>query len=171
MEYKDIKYNELSTEMMNQMKKGAFLTTKDKNKVNTMTIAWAGINIVWNKNVFVIYVRYSRDTFTMLENSHEFTISVPLEKDLKSELAYCGTNSGRDKDKIKDCGLSITKGRKIETPIITDCELHYECKVIYKQAMEPGMIPGDVKERFYSNNDFHMIYYGEIIDSYLIKGE
>ena len=171
MKYTDIKYNELSSEMFDQLRKGVFMTTKVGNKVNTMTIAWGGINIVWNKSLFVAYVRYSRDTYNMVDETNEFTISVPLNKDMKKELSFCGTKSGRDYDKIKECNLNVVDSRTINTPILADCELHYECKVIYKQAMEPGMIPGDVKERFYSNNDFHMIYYGEIIDSYLIKGE
>lgn len=171
MKYKDIKYNELSTPMLEQLKKGAFMTTKVGDKVNTMTIGWGGINVVWYKEVFVAYVRYTRDTYEMVESGSEFTISVPLEKDLKKELAYCGTKSGRDTNKIKDCNLTLADGRKVEVPVITDCELHYECKVIYKQAMEPGMIPEEVKKRFYGNNNYHVIYYGEIVDSYVIKGD
>lgn len=171
MNYKDIKYNELSSEMLEQLRKGAFLTTKVDNKVNTMTIAWGGINIVWNKPVFVAYVRYSRDTYNMLEKGSEFTINVPLKNDMKKELSYCGTKSGRDIDKIKECNLQVSNARTINTPILSDCELNYECKVIYKQAMEPGMIPDEVKNKYYSTNDYHVIYYGEILDSYIIEGE
>jgi len=171
MEYQNIKYNELSKEMFEQLEKGAFLTTKVGEKVNTMTIAWGGISYVWNRKVFIAYVRYTRDTYQMLENGQEFTINVPLTNNLRKELGFCGTKSGRDYDKIKECDLTMIDGRSIETPIIKECDLHYECKVIYKQAMEPGMIPNDVKERFYKGNDFHVIYYGEIIDSYLIKGD
>ena len=63
MEYKSIEFNELSDKMLEQLRKGAFFTTKVGNKVNTMTIAWGGINIVWNKSLFVAYVRFSRDSF------------------------------------------------------------------------------------------------------------
>ena len=102
MDYKTIKYNELTNEMLEQLRKGAFFTTKVGNKVNTMTIAWGGINIVWNKPLFIAYVRFSRDSYKMVEASDEFTISVPLEKDMKKELTYCGSKSGRDVDKIKE---------------------------------------------------------------------
>jgi len=171
MEYQSIKYNELSDRMFEQLRKGAFFTTKVGNKVNTMTIAWGGINIVWNKPFFVAYVRFSRDSYQMVEESDEFTISVPLEKDLRKELAYCGTKSGRDVDKIEDMKLNISPGRVLKTPILSDCELHYECKVAYKLPMGQGLIPQDVKQRYYNNKDYHMIYYGEIVDSYIIKGE
>ncbi len=169
--YKDLRYNELSKEMLEQLEKGAFLTTKVKDKINTMTIAWGGINYVWGKPVFVTYVRYSRDTYEMMENGQEYTINVPLNNNLKKELGFCGTKSGRDYDKINECGFTLLEGRTIKTPVIAECELHFECKIIYKQAMEPGMIPKEIKERYYSNNDYHVIYYGEITDSYLLKGE
>lgn len=170
MEYLDLKYNEYATQMDTQLQKGAFLTTKVGEKVNTMTIGWGGINIVWNKSVFIAYVRYSRDTYNMLEQANEFTISVPLENNLRKELGYCGSKSGRDYDKIEECDLTLVKGRKVNTPVIGECELHYECKVIYKQAMEPGNILNSIKEHHYSTNDYHMIYYGEILDSYILKG-
>lgn len=169
--YKDIRYNELTKEMFEQLEKGAFLTTKVKDKVNTMTIAWGGVSFVWHKPVFVAYVRYSRDTYDMLENGNEFTINVPLTTNMKKELAFCGTKSGRDYDKISECGLSLLPGRTIDTPVIKECDLHFECKVIYKQAMEPGMVPQEIKDKYYKDYNYHVIYYGLITDSYLIKGE
>ncbi len=171
MKYIDIKYNEHSEEMLEQLRKGAFLTTKVNDKVNTMTIAWGGLNIVWNKTLFVAYVRYSRDTYNMLQGTNEFTVNVPLTKELKRELTFCGTKSGRDFDKIRECNLSLLPGRSINTPILSDCDLHYECKVIYKQAMEPNSVQEDILKRYYTTNDFHVIFYGEIVDSYIIKGE
>lgn len=171
MKYKSIEFNQFSEEMFNQLRKGAFMNTKVADKVNTMTIAWGGINIVWNKKVFVAYVRYSRETYNMLKNTDEFTISIPLNKDLKKELIYCGTNSFKDTDKIKDCNLTLVPGRTVKTPIIGECELHYECNVIYTQAEEPKNIPKDVLKKHYPNNDFHVIFYGEITDSYILESE
>jgi flavin reductase (DIM6/NTAB) family NADH-FMN oxidoreductase RutF len=147
------------------------MTTKVNDKVNTMTIAWGGINIVWNKKVFVAYVRYSRNTYDMLSETDEFTISIPLNNELNKELGYCGTKSGKDTNKIKDCKLNTIPGRKIKTPIISDCDMHYECKVIYKQAEEPNNIPKEIIKKYYPNNNFHVIFYGEIVDSYKIERE
>ena len=107
----------------------------------------------------------------MLEESDEFAVNIPLNKDLRKELGFCGTKSGRNHDKIKEANLKLLDSRKVSTPILADCDLHYECKVIYKQAMEPNSIPDTIKNRYYSSNDFHVVYYGEIIDSYLLKGE
>jgi hypothetical protein len=35
--------------------------------------------------------------------------------------------------------------------------------------MEPGMVPQAVKDRYYSKNNYHMIYYGEITNTYIKK--
>jgi flavin reductase (DIM6/NTAB) family NADH-FMN oxidoreductase RutF len=171
MKYIDIAYNEKSKEILATLEKGIFMTTKVGNKVNTMTIAWGGINVVWSKPVFVAYVRYTRDTYEMLKNTSEFTINVPITNQLRKELGFCGTKSGRDFNKIKECNLTLVDGRTLNTPIIADCDIHYECKIIYKQAMEPNNIEDDILDRYYENNDFHVIFYGEIKDSYIIKGE
>jgi flavin reductase (DIM6/NTAB) family NADH-FMN oxidoreductase RutF len=171
MTYQEINVFDQSTKMFEQLYKGAFLTTKKGDKVNTMTIAWGGINIIWGKPVYVVYVRYSRDTYDMLEENSEFTVSIPIKPDVKKELAYCGTKSGRDTDKITDCNLTLLPGRTISTPVLGDCDLHYECKIIYRQAMEPNAVPNDVKERYYKTHNYHMIYYGEIVDAYQTKGE
>jgi len=171
MSKKVIDYKKRMEEAFEQLQKGAFLTTKHKGKVNTMTIAWGGVSFVWYKPVFIAYVRYSRDTYQMLENHQEFTVSIPLSKDMKKELAYAGTKSGRDTNKIEDLGLNLRKGQKVSVPIIRDCDLHYECKVVYKQAMEPGNIPDDVKSTYYKSNDYHVIYYGEIYANYETQEE
>ena len=171
MKYIDVRYNDKAHEILPALEKGAFMTTKVHDKVNTMTIAWGGINFVWHEKVFVAYVRYTRNTFEMLNNTDEFTISIPLSNQLKKELAFCGTKSGRDVDKIEECNFTLIEGRTINTPIISECEMHYECKVIYKQAMEPGNIKADILKRYYANSNFHVIFYGEIVDSYIIKGE
>jgi len=169
MSIERIKFNEYSKEALEQLIRGAFLTVKDGENVNTMTIGWGNIGFVWGKPIFMVAVRYSRYTYELMENSKEFTVSIPLKKNLKKELAYCGTYSGRDIDKIKECNLSILEGQKISTPIVGDCELHYECKVVYQQAMEPATLDKNIKRNRYSNNDYHILYFGEILDTYLIS--
>ncbi len=163
----DYKFNQYNNEALSQLRKGAFLITKNDEKVNAMTIGWGNISVVWNKNVFMVYVRYSRETYNMIEKSNEFTLSFPINVDLKKELSYCGRHSYRDNDKIKDLNLTLVPGKLISTPIIEQCDLHFECKVIYKQAIEPGLIPDEAHRKFYKgNNDYHVCYYGEIVAKY-----
>lgn len=58
MSIKRIKFNEYSSEGLEQLRKGAFLTLKDGDEVNTMTIGWGSISVIWNKPIFMVAVRY-----------------------------------------------------------------------------------------------------------------
>lgn len=148
-------------------KKGAFLTVKDENRVNTMTISWGNIGYEWNRPIFTVLVRKSRFTYDIIENSKEFTVSVPLDDNLKEALSVCGTKSGRDIDKFKDCKLTLEPGKEVSTPIIGECKLHYECKIVYKQAMDPALLDEAVKKANYSSGNYHTLYYGEIVACYI----
>ncbi|MDS1029763.1 flavin reductase family protein [Bacillota bacterium LX-D] len=162
----DLKYNELAAELLEQLPKGAFLTVKNQDKTNTMIIGWGNIGYIWKKPIFTVLVRYSRYTYPLLEKAQEFTVSVPLKKDLKKAIAFCGSKSGRDFDKFKECNLTLEPGKVLETPIIGECELHYECKVIYQQAMEPALLDKDCKTSMYPEGDYHVMYFGEIVACY-----
>lgn len=162
----DIKFNELSKEMLDQLKKGVFLTVKNEDEVNTMTIGWGSIGIMWSKPVFMVPVRYSRYTYGLIDQSKDFTVSVPLKGNMAKELAYCGTKSGKDVDKFKELNLTAVDAKQVNTPIIGECQLHFECKIVYKQAMDPKMIDSTIKSINYANDNFHVLYYGEIVSCY-----
>lgn len=165
--YKDIHYTDYSKEFINQLTKGAFLNVKSKDSINTMTIGWGNIGFIWGKPILAVMVRYSRHTYQLIEKSTEFTVSLPLKGQLKKELGFCGSQSGKDFNKFKECNLTPKNGKVIETPIIDECDLHYECKIVHKQAMEPGLLDGKINEKYYSNHDYHVIYYGEIVATYI----
>ena len=148
-------------------KTGAFLTVKAGDKTNTMTISWGNIGYEWGRPVFTVLVRKSRYTYELIENSDEFTVSIPLGKELKEALAICGTKSGRDINKFEAAGINLKPGRVVETPVISECELHYECKIVYKSEMNPQFVAEDVLNSSYANGDFHTMYYGEILEAYL----
>lgn len=168
MSIERINYKQFAAEGLKQLEKGAFLTVKDGDRVNTMTIGWGSISYIWGKPIFMVAVRYSRHTYKIIEASKEFTVSIPLKNNLKKELAYCGSRSGRDVNKFEECNLEMLDGQKLSTPIIGNCELHFECKVVYQQAMEPSTIDEGIKKRYYSNDDYHVLYFGEIVDTYLL---
>lgn len=162
---KEVNYKEVSNKIQEQLaKNGAFLTVKDKNgNLNTMTISWGNIGRMWEKPIFTVMVRYSRHTYKLIENSDNFTVSFPTKGQLVKELAFCGSKSARDVDKFKELNLSVTESKKVSSPIISDCDLHLECKIIYKQAMDSSGMGEFVKEIYGEENDLHVLYYGEIV--------
>ena len=157
------------------MRKGILLTTKVGEQVNTMTIGWGKIGIEWNRPIFIAYVRETRYTKQMLEDSGEFTVNVPYGEVDNKILSYCGTKSGRDTDKISDMGLTLVASDIVNVPGIQELPLTLECKVIYKQKQDLDSMPGSVIKRFYpvmdesGFQDYHIAYYGEIVNAYLIQ--
>lgn len=166
---KEILYTEVIKEAVEQLSKGgAFLTTVYEDSVNTMTIGWAAMGFIWNKPILIVAVRYSRHTYKLLDKLGQFTVSFPAPGKLGKELIVCGTKSGRDVDKFKECEFKPLEASTVITPLIDKCKIHMECKVVYKQAMEPGLLDKSIKKMFYeSNNDYHVLYYGEITACYV----
>ena len=160
--------------IMENIGKGILLTTKAGDEVNTMTIGWGHIGVIWSKPVFAVYVRQSRHTKALLEQNGEFTVNVPLAQVDKNILAVCGTKSGRDMDKIKELGLHLEAGETVSVPGIRELPLTLECKVIYKQDQDPAAIDPDCYDRFYAKDtrnegDHHTTYFGEITAAYILE--
>jgi len=166
--YQEINVFDYAATLLDQIDSGIFLSTQHQNRKNTMTIGWGGITVVWGKPIFMALVRDCRATYELLEKQNAFTISVPIQADLKQALAYCGRHSLRDGDKFNHCKLTPVQGRKVPAPIVGEAELHYECQVIYKQTLIESQIPAHIKQRYYTQTTAnHTMYFGEIVDQYL----
>lgn len=157
------------------MEPGILVTTKADGQVNTMTIGWGMLGVEWHRPMFVLFVRESRYTRQMLEKNGEFTINAPVGAVDKHILAYCGTKSGRDVDKIKELGLTLEEPEVISVPGIKELPLTLECKVLYKQDQDPAAIPEEIAKRSYppffsdGRSDYHTAYYAQIVDAYIIE--
>jgi flavin reductase (DIM6/NTAB) family NADH-FMN oxidoreductase RutF len=162
---KEITYNEYAKQALEQLSKGAFLTTTHNGKTNTMTIGWGNIGFAWGKPIFTVMVRSSRFTYELIEKSGEFTVSIPLNS-MKQALGICGSKSGREIDKIAAAELTLLPGQKTLTPVIKGCGLHFECKIVYKQAMNPSQLDKSLNEKWYDTGDYHTFYAGEILSCY-----
>ncbi len=164
---KRIDYMAAAQQAVTQIKNGAFLTVKSGEAINTMTIGWATIGYVWRKPIMMVAVRITRHTFSIIETAGDFTVSIP-SSDMKKEIMFCGTKSGRDYNKFKECNLQTSDSQKAITPIIKVPGLHYECKIVYKSAMNPADLNKDYDAALYPEKDYHTLYFGEIVDCYEI---
>ena len=149
-----------------QLPKGVFMTVQAGEKTNTMTIAWGHIGILWGKPMFIAYVRYSRYTYKLLQKAEDYTISVPTDDTLKEALKIAGTKSGRDGDKFIAANLTQLPSKQVKSPVIAECGLHYECRIVYTQTQEPALIPEAIRTRYYPEPDTHIMFFGEIVDVY-----
>ncbi len=164
---KEVMYNDYAKEALEALTKGAFLNVAAENLDNTMTIAWGSIGFMWGKPIFMAMVRYSRHTYQLIEKADCFTVSIPLQGQMKKELGYCGSQSGRDCDKWRDLGLTKLQAHRVNAPLVGECDLHYECKIISRQEVTAQSIMPEMQSAFYNNDDYHVLYYGEIVGTYL----
>jgi flavin reductase (DIM6/NTAB) family NADH-FMN oxidoreductase RutF len=148
---------------------GALLVGSKRNgSSNVMTIGWGLVGVFWAKPVFLAAVKHSRFTHEFIEDNGEFTVNVPGEG-LTEAVSYCGEVSGRKHGKFKECKLTVVKGKNVMVPVIKECKIHYECKVVHKLELKSGLVPADVEKTYYSRraeNDYHTLYFGEIVAVY-----
>lgn len=147
---------------------GIFIVAVDSNgKPNPMTIGWGQVGVVWSRPVFTALVRVSRYTYECLLSSDTFTINAPRPGELKDELLFCGTKSGRDLDKVAECGLTMVPSRAVDTPIIDECALHYECRILARtQQKRTDFSSEEVLGQYYASGDHHLVVFGEIVAAY-----
>lgn len=155
---------------------GILLTTQVGDKVNPMTIGWGTLGVDWHWPLFQAYVRESRYTKGMLDQAQAFTINVPLEKSarVREILAFCGSKSGQDLDKVQELGLSLEPGETVAVPAIKELPLTLECKVVYQVRQSGEEIPQEIMDTFYPDYkknplDLHTVYYGQITAAYILK--
>ena len=80
-------------------------------------------------------VHPKRYSFAMMRNAKEFTLNIP-GKDLLEKTNFCGTHSGRDTDKFRETGLTPGTSETVKSPVIEECPVNYECKVV--KELETG---------------------------------
>ena len=160
-------------EILEAVKTGVLLVTKGGEKVNAMTISWGALGIDWRHPTFTTYVRESRFTKGFLDKTGEFNIAIGAGEAAKKVLGVCGSKSGRDMDKIKECGLTLVEPEVTNVPAIKEFPLTLECKVVFKELKDPMAMTAANRETFYpetdGKRDNHVIYEGEIVAAYRVK--
>ena len=175
----EIEVFDYAKEIVSAIPKVVLLTTKNGDKVNTMTIGWGTLGVEWGLPIFVAFVREGRFTREQLDVSREFTVNIPYGEFDKQILGYCGTKSGRDADKASDLHLTLVESELVKAPGIRELPLTLECRVLYQQLQNKDAVPEFIKEKMYpedadssnpgANRDCHIAYYGQIMNAYIIK--
>ena len=166
----DIKtYSEYAKKAMEILPGGAFLTTANGDKVNTMTIGWGTFGCQWGLPTAEVMVRQSRFTKSILDKANEFTLTFPVDASIKPALGFCGQKSGRDCDKISECGLELVSAKEISTPVISCKGIVFECRVVAITEMTTNLTDERILEKWYKNGDLHTLYYAEVVACYEIN--
>lgn len=129
---------------------------------NCMTISWGSLGVMWGRPFIQVVVRPQRYTHQFMEQYPTFSVCA-FPKQFRRSLDLLGTKSGRDGDKIAEAGLTIIKSRAIAAPSFVEAELVLECQKIYWSIFDPTHFIDPAIDRNYLQQDYHNIYYGQIV--------
>lgn len=131
----------------------AFILSCDKNKKpNGMIAAWH-MKISHEPPMMAVALYNKQNTKKLIEQSKEFVIAIPNKKLLKA-IPIFGELHGNKVDKFKVSKVKTTKARFLNTPLLSDATLNYECRLIKK------IKTGD-----------HTLFIGKVLASYYNEGK
>ncbi len=99
------------------------------DKPNFMTAAWSGIG-GGTPPIITVGIRPNRYTLKGIKQNLTFSVNVPSVDQVK-ETDYCGIESGAKADKVEVCQFKIFYGNLDTAPLIEQCPVNLECKVLH----------------------------------------
>ncbi len=140
------------------------LITAGGEVVNTMTASWGGLGILWGEPCATVYIRPQRYTKEFVDREEYFTLSF-FAPEYKKQLSLCGSKSGRDVDKVSECGFTLARTQQ-GAPYFEQARLVLVCRKLYVQEMDGAAMPAEVREKWYPQQDYHTMYIGQIVEAY-----
>ena len=143
-------------------KEWMLITAGTSDGFNPMTASWGGMGILWGRPVAFCFVRPQRYTFGFMEKHEHYSLTF-YDAGHRGVLDYCGSNSGRDGDKVAATGI---------TPLVDptgavyfeQARLALICRKLYAQDIEgAAFVDTSIIEASYPARDFHRMYVGEIV--------
>ncbi|MDP2872818.1 MAG: flavin reductase family protein [Bacillota bacterium] len=123
----------------------------DGRRPNIISLAWVG-TMCSEPPVVAIGVRPSRHSYALILKSGEFVVNMP-SVDQAPLVDFCGTRSGREVDKFAALGLDVLPGAVVGAPLIADCPVNLECRVIKRTELGS-----------------HDVFFGEVVAAHAHPG-
>lgn len=161
MSFQEVSIEELQMNPFTKIgKEWMLITAGNEEKHNTMTASWGGVGVLWGKNVVTAYIRPQRYTKEFVDAQDVFTLSF-FGDNCREALTLCGKVSGKDRDKIKEAGL--TPYYVDGTTAFEEAELVFVCRKLYADEIRSEkFIDKDADENCYPQKDYHTMYIAEI---------
>ncbi|MFW9925036.1 MAG: flavin reductase family protein [Candidatus Thorarchaeota archaeon] len=109
-----------------------------EGKPNAFPVCWI-MNVGHNPPKIAFITREFRYTYSLFRDSGYFGINIPKAENAK-EVDFFGRNSGKDVNKFEKTSFTTFEGTKAKIPLITECQMNFECKLIDKKVIEDTMI-------------------------------
>ena len=149
-------------------KEGVAIVAEANGKVNATSSHNGGVGHIWGKNVVYAFLRNTRFTKELLDESEYFSACFfdMNEKNNVQLMKVLDQLSGRNEDKLAACRVEIEHCMKV--PYIDDANFIILCRKIAAVPMtENTILDEKILSAQYSDrhmDDFHTMYIGEILD-------
>ncbi len=100
-----------------------------EGRVDFATFVWCGV-AGGEPPAVSIGIQHQRHTLKGIMQHRTFSVNIP-STDLVAATDYCGLVSGARADKATDCGFKVFYGTLDTAPLIEQCPVNLECKVMH----------------------------------------
>jgi len=105
----------------------ALVTCGTVEEPNAITIAWTGITCS-NPPQTYVSIRPERYSYDIIKEKGAFVINLTTGP-MARKVDFCGVKSGRDMDKLRECGFTVEPGTETDAPVLCQSPVSLECKV------------------------------------------
>jgi len=121
------------------------------DKPNFMAVAAAGY-ANGDPPMISIAIQHHHYTYKGIRQNLAFSVNIP-SADLVRETDYCGIVSGSRINKTKVCQFSVFYGKLNNAPLIEQCPINLECKVVHTLDLgSHSLLVGRVEETYVSES-------------------
>ena len=123
----------------------ALITSVDsEGKANIITLAEVYNLSVARPVIVGVSITRQRYSHKLISESSQYVVNLPTTRILE-KVDRCGAISGRDVDKFSELGLTPIAASLVHPPLIAECPINLECKVIAVHAIgDHDMFVGEV---------------------------
>ena len=137
----------------------SMITSQGLGGPNIMTAEWV-IQVSYDPVLIAVFIHKGSETLENIGRTKEFGINVASQEQT-SQVSVAGgyTRTEIDKIKIKNI-FKMTKPQKIKTPMIADCVINAECRLIKKEELgDHFMLVGKVVNIRHDDSKSPLIYH------------
>jgi flavin reductase (DIM6/NTAB) family NADH-FMN oxidoreductase RutF len=120
-------------------------------KPNFMAVGWGGI-VNMEPPMISVALRHQRYTLKGIKQNMTFSVNIP-STNLVKETDYCGIISGAKVNKAEVCRFKIFYGKLNSAPLIEQCPVNLECKVMHMMDLgSHSLVIGQIEETHISDS-------------------
>ncbi len=132
------------------------VVTKSEGKTNLMSAVWH-TQLSFDPPLYGVLISSKRYSHEMILKSKQFTLNF-LDYEFLETVAYVGSTSGREIDKISVFDIPVEDGRIVDVPVLSEAYAAYECELYdHRDYGDHTLFVGKIVGVHYDDE----LYYGE----------